>query len=383
MQSEPGQLAWLARAAAFESRSVAAGELPDPSLRIGLANLPVDSGSFSAEPMTQAQIGLRQAFPPGRSRSLSTREMHYQALEMSRSAEARARDVLSSLRLSWIDAVYQYRAHNLIASSRPLFADLVQITRSLYGVGRRDQQDVLQAELELSRLEDRLLEIDRQRARARADLGQWVGAAAGRPLPESLPEWADPPPIATLRERLVGHPILDATNARIAARETAVDLARQSYRPGWAVEVGYGYRDGRDADGDPRSDFFSVAVSVDLPLFTGNRQDQRVSAAISESAAAQAGRDEQLRRLDRALAVEYARWQDTSRRIALYETRILEQAEDQSRAALLAYQSDAGDFADVMRSAIALLDLRIDHLRLLTERAYSHVQLANLGGLSI
>ena len=97
LESEPGQLAWLARAAAFESRSVAAGELPDPSLRLGLANLPIDSGSFSAEPMTQAQIGLRQAFPPGRSRSLSTREMHYQALEMTESAEARARDVRSSV----------------------------------------------------------------------------------------------------------------------------------------------------------------------------------------------------------------------------------------------------------------------------------------------
>lgn len=383
LQSEPGQLAWLARASAFESRSIAAGELPDPSLRLGVANLPIDSGSFTAEPMTQAQIGLRQAFPPGKSRALSTRQLRYQALEMTGSAQARSREVLSAVRESWIDAVYQGRVQAIVAASRPLLGDLVEISRSLYQVGRRDQQDVLQAELELSRLEDRLLEIDRQQTRARADLGQWVGAAAGRPLPETLPEWTDPPALAALRDGLGRHPSLDASSARIAAQDTAVDLARQSYRPGWAVEVGYGYRDGREMDGDPRSDFFSVAVSVDLPLFTRNRQDKKVAAAISDSAAALASRDELLRRLDRALTVEYARWQDVSRRVALYEARILEQAEDQSRAALIAYQSDAGDFSDVMRSAIALLDLRIDHLRLITERAHSHVLLANLGGLSI
>jgi outer membrane protein TolC len=333
--------------------------------------------------MTQAQLGLRQAFPPGRSRALGARRFGALAREMSEGAQARVRDVESAVRQAWLDAVLQESARALVAESRPLFADLVTVARSLYAVGRRDQQDVLRAELELSRLDDRLIEIARQGARARADLGQWVGAAAARPLPAELPVWPDPPGLATLQEGLAAHPALDAASARIGARDAAVELARQAYRPGWALDVGYGYRDGEDAMGESRSDFVSIAVSFDLPLFPRNRQDRRVEAAVNERAAAEASRDELLRRLNRTLEAERARFEDVSRRIALYESRILPQAEDQSRAALLAYQSDAGDFADVMLSAISLLDLRLDHVRLRVERAQTHALLANLGGLSL
>ena len=65
----------------------------------------------------------------------------------------------------------------------------------------------------------------------------------------------------------------------------------------------------------------------------------------------------------------------------LYETRILDQARSTAESALLAYQSDRGDFADVMRAYITALNTRIEYLRLQVERAESFAVLANLGGL--
>ena len=57
-------------------------------------------------------------------------------------------------------------------------------------------------------------------------------------------------------------------------------------------------------------------------------------------------------------------------------------SEDQAQAALLAYQSEAGDFADVMRGYIDDLNTRLDHVRLKVERGQSYAALANLGGIS-
>jgi hypothetical protein len=65
LAEEPGQKALQARAAALEARAVVAGELPDPMLRVGINNFPIQSGSFSTEGMTHAAIGLRQSFPAG------------------------------------------------------------------------------------------------------------------------------------------------------------------------------------------------------------------------------------------------------------------------------------------------------------------------------
>jgi hypothetical protein len=66
----------------------------------------------------------------------------------------------------------------------------------------------------------------------------------------------------------------------------------------------------------------------------------------------------------------------------LYESRILDLSKEQAQAALLAYQSEAGDFADVMRGYIDDLNTRLDYIRLQIERAQSYAVLANLGGLA-
>ncbi len=87
------------------------------------------------------------------------------------------------------------------------------------------------------------------------------------------------------------------------------------------------------------------------------------------------------RSLQSQLAAEHARWHDLTRRLSLYDTRILAQAKDNAEASMLAYQSDRGDFADVMRAYIDDLNTRIEHIRLQVERAQSYAVLANLGGL--
>lgn len=381
LDQEPGQAALVARADALEEQAVAAGQLPDPQLRMGLANFPLESGGFTTEAMTQAQLGIRQSFPPGETRAVSTRQFQSLANEMDQNADARGRDVLTSVRIAWLETYYWQRAHAIVTESRPFFSDLVTITRSLYAVGSKDQQDLLRAELELSRLDDRLIDINKQHARARAALAQWVGAESSRQIAEKLPTWEQVPVLESLRAELAAHPALKAADARIDARVAGIDLAEERYKPGWALDLGYGYRDGALPNGDPRSDFVSLSVTVDLPFFRKNRQDRMLAAALSERRAAVESKDELLRRLNSELEAEYARWQDLSRRVELYERLILDQAEDQANAALAAYQSQAGDFADVMRGFIDDLNSRLDHVRLQIERAQSYSVLANLGGI--
>ena len=144
----------------------------------------------------------------------------------------------------------------------------------------------------------------------------------------------------------------------------------------------YGYRDGYLANGDPRSDFVSVSVTFDLPFFRSNRQDRSLDAALSKRRAADHSREEVVRRLASQLQAEHVRWQDLGKRLDLYQRMILDVSADNARAALAAYQSDAGDFADVMRAYVDDLDTRLDYIRLRVERAQSYALLANLGGIS-
>ena len=74
LDDEPGQNSLRLRAGALRDESVAGGQLPDPTMRIGIANFPIQSGGFTTEGMTQAQLGIRQVFPGGDTRELTTRK---------------------------------------------------------------------------------------------------------------------------------------------------------------------------------------------------------------------------------------------------------------------------------------------------------------------
>ncbi len=236
--NEPGRMALLARAGALQEQAVASGQLPDPTLRVGLANFPISDGSFSTEGMTQAQLGFRQEFPRGRSRSLNTERLQSMATQVARNAEARSRNVLMATRTDWLESYYWQKAKQIVNDSRPFFADLVNITRSMYAVGRKSQHDVLSAELELSRLDERLIEADNATAEARAGLSRWLGGDAYRPVALKLPAWPPPPSLQDLQQSLDEHPRLGAADAEISARQTGVDLARESYKSGWTLDLG-------------------------------------------------------------------------------------------------------------------------------------------------
>ena len=382
LEQEPGYEALLQRSQALAEQAIAAGQLPDPSLRVGVANYPIQSGSFSTEGMTQAQLGYRQSFPSGDSREFRTLQFESLSLQMSENAGARQRDVLSQVRAEWLNAYYWQHARAMVLEKRPFFADLVEITRSWYAVGRKTQQDVLRAELELNKIDDRLIEIEEHYSQAVAALAEWTGAAATRPIASKQPGWESLPPLETLQTNLQSHPVLLAADARVNAQDAEVGVAEENKKPGWSIDVGYGYREGEVPSGDPRSDFISVAVTTELPFFRKNRQDRALAAALRERSAAEYQMEQLRRHLSSQLGAAYARWHDLDRRAELYESSILVLSADHAQAALLAYQSDAGDFADVMRGYIDELNIRLEHLRLQIERAQSYAVLANLGGLS-
>ncbi|RLA23230.1 MAG: hypothetical protein DRQ63_11920 [Gammaproteobacteria bacterium] len=381
LYDEPGQNSLRLRAGALRDESVAGGQLPDPTMRVGLANFPIQSGGFTTEGMTQAQLGIRQVFPGGDTRELTTRKFRTLADEMSHKADGRGRDVLTAVRMAWLETHYWREAHQMAIESRPFFADLATITTSLYSVGRKSQQDVLRADLELRRLDDRIINMSNQHGRSRAALSEWVGTESERPVATMMPEWKAVPPLGVLKKDLRAHPAMLAADASVGASFVSVDLAEQKYKPDWAVDVGYGYRDGYLSNGDPRSDFVSVSVTVDLPFFRSNRQDKSVGAALSQRRAADQSREELLRRLNSQLDAEYVRWEELGSRLALYEESILGVSADNASAALAAYQSDTGDFADAMRGYTDDLNTRLEYIRLQVERAQSYAMLANLGGL--
>jgi outer membrane protein TolC len=366
---------------AMRERAVAEGQLMDPKLRVGAVNLPVDSFSLDAEDMTMLEVGVSQEFPAGRTRKLARKRMEQSATATEAMAADRRLVVQREVRRAWTELAYVARARQLVEAQAEWVEQMRASVRARYASGEGKQLDVLQAGLDVAMLREQLLDLDRDEAMRRAQLGRWIGEGQARHAKATtLPARSSLEPLATLEGRLLHHPAQQDFERRIAAAETATDLARQRNRPSWMLDVSYGFRDGEMMGGESRPDMLSAMVSFDLPLFRANRQDREVAAARAETRALHEMHDDHQRGM---LAMLTEAWSVADRTAALerfYETDLLPLAEQSVQAALLAYGANRSMIDGVIAARRASLEASLKHLRLVADRAQAQYDIDYLVG---
>ncbi len=372
---DPAVIAAEARAGALRDQAVAAGQLPDPKLLLGLWNVPVDDFSLSREPTTQLRTGIRQAFPRGNSLQYRQRSTEWMSKAEDARTELTRRQIRRDVREAWLELYYQQRAGEIVEQSRGLFQQLVDITRSHFATGRVSQQDVLQAQLELSRLDDRATRIAKQAEVQRARLGRWLGERAWSDVDERFPALPAVPDREQLRAALPAHPAIAAASARVEARQQLVQVAREQYKPGFNLGVEYRKRFGDNPDGTSRNDMVAAMVTLDLPVFTEKRQDRQLAASQSLADAAIQAREERLRELQRMLDSEYARWKRLGEQEVLYRDKLLREAHANADAAISSYQNGINEFTTLMRARLMELEVRLQDMRIRVDRARTAARL--------
>ncbi len=380
VQADPSIERFRATSRSFSEESFADDTLPDPKLRFGASNVPVDTFALDQENMTQLKLGIQQSFPAGDTLEIKSRQSKF----LSSSALALADDVelkiLRDVRETYLNLYYETAAHQIILETKKLFSDLVTITESIYAAGRASQQDVVLANLELARLDDRITKIQAREEGFRATLAQWIGEPAWNSISIEFPQL---PPLVEnvdLNQVIPQHPLIRAESARVEASKQMIEMSKQEYKPGFSATVDYGYRSGTSANGADRPDLLTAMISMDIPLFTENRQDKKVSANVLKTAAARHSKDDKLRRLKQYYEKNKYLWQRLGERERLYQDSLLVSAKNNTATALTAYQSGVSEFNTLMRAEITALDVRLEDLRIRVDRAAAQARLLYITG---
>jgi cobalt-zinc-cadmium efflux system outer membrane protein len=358
LDNQPQLAAQAAGIQALRENAVAARQLPDPKLRFGIASLPVDTFDFTQEAMTQAVVGVTQALPGGRKLSLAGERIEREAAGNEQVLQASRRRVARDTRLAWLDLYLPDRALTFMDGIIDLYARQVEWSLIAYKAGQMSQDDTiaLKAMLETSR--DRRAEYERLQQRARAALARWVGdAAAGRPL-QALPDKLTVPPLDHLLDGLDQHPELRALADSVSVSRSEAEEAQEAYKPDWSVDMAYGHRGGN------RADLVSLAVGVDLPLFTANRQDRRLAARLAQVDQAEQRLIDRRRALTADLREAYADWKAADLRLQRYDEEILPLDARRVESALAAYGTAKSSYGRVLEAQRAELEARLARLNL-------------------
>ena len=362
-------------ASASREMAVSAGQLPDPVLKLGVDNLPVDGAdrfSLSRDFMTMRRIGVMQELTGGAKRDLRAQRFEREAERSVAEKRAALASIQRDTALAWLERYYAEAMAAELAGQLAQARLEVQAAEAAYRGARASQADVFAAHGTAAALEDRASELRSRVAVARANLARWVGEGAHAPL--AMPPAMDAVPFSGegLEAHLASHPEIVAMQKQEEVAATEARLAQASRTPDWTMEVSYQQR------GPGFSDMVSFGVSLPLPWDRGNRQDREAAAKLALAEQARAQREEALRDHVGAVRAMLAEWHGNHERIERYRGQLVPLARERARAALAAYQGGRTSISELLMARRGESEVRLQALQLEMETARLWAKLAFL-----
>ena len=377
LDNQPALRALEHAARAAQLGSVADSTLPDPRLKLGALNFPVQGFPSAREDMTQLGLSWEQSIPGGDKRRLRSERANAEAGQLSAEAHSTMQSIQRDVGLAWVDAWSATAAERLAGELQREFENAVELARIPLASGKGSPAEVLAARQALSQAVDRRLELSQQSARARAALSRWVPEAAARSLPAELPQFEVPPPLDAVRKSLDAHPQHETQVLAQGVADADVALAREASKPDRTIEVGYYARSGG------RTDMVMFQIAFELPLYAERKQDRQVEAKLRLAERARDMRADHLRELQAGLEAAYEEWRLAGARLDNARTAAVPAAQARLDALNAQHRAGGASLAAVLEARRSLVEGRMQEFQLSGAQAKARVALSyytNEGG---
>ncbi|MGN4044281.1 TolC family protein, partial [Burkholderia gladioli] len=342
-----------------------AGQLPDPTLKSGIDNLPVTGGqryTIGQDFMTMRRIGIEQQWVSRDKRRLRT------ALADQRTGRERAgylmelATVRQQTATAWLEAAYAKEALALREQLAARMDEELAAARAAYRGGAKSggAAEVVAAQALQAQARDQVLAARQALQSALIALSRWtarpVGDVAGAPpAPES---YVSSLPPGALR---LAQPTLIAASDDIAVAEADTAVATSERKPDWTWEIAYQQR------GGAYSNMVSIGVSIPLPINRRDRQDRDVAEKAELASKARLGYEDTERQVEADIRNDSAVLSSGRERIAELRAALLPAAARRVQLADAAYRAGTGSLADSFAARRARLDAELQVLELQRE----------------
>ncbi len=357
--------------------------LPNPRLSFGAYLSEVET---RVGPM-QGRIGVSQPFPWFGKLELAG-DVAFEASEAARQALEAARLALDEkVRNTWYEYAWVERAIQITEGNRELLTHWEGVARSRMQTGLGRHADVIRAQVELGKLEDRVQTLSDLRRPLAAALNAALNRPSTAPLPN--PSFPEQVPVPADQERLLASlqessPVLKAQRHHQRSAEHAVLLADKAFYPDLSIGVDYtligdALNPNMAGSGD---DAVALSLGLDLPIW---RDSYRAGSRRAEAQAKAAGLnyEQQLNQLTAELEMALYKFRDADRRIELYSGSLVPKGEESIQALNTAYQTGEGGFLDLIDAERVLLEFQLQAVRAVADRAKALATTERITGVQL
>lgn len=381
-EGNPGLAEIKARAEAMAAIPSQEGALPDPMLNFDTLNVPTNSFSLRKEDMTMLDFGISQTIPfPGKL-ALKEQVAEQEALAAADSIHVARHRLNRDVKQAWWRLFYYERAMNVITESEQFFQALIDSAQSRYQLGQGQQQEVILAQLERSKLKDEKIELLAMRHNTAVQLNTLLSRNPETPvlLPKQVPIKTLNLVAADLQTQAMEHsPLFEQHRKMLGAAKSRVELAEKDFYPDLTLGAGYAVRQNTPTS-ESRSDFASIRLSVNLPIYADQKQSKALEQRNGELRREQYALQDEHNKVHGDIAANTAQYLHANERLALLEHELLPQTQQAVNSLMAGYPLGKVDFGNVLRTQLSLFQYQSQYWKSLVESQQLLAELSNLVG---
>jgi len=302
----------------------------------------------------------------------------HEADSLEAQADSVRRMVLGNLRTVYFRLAYIQQTLGVLQKSDALLNQVEQATEARYRVGQGNQQDVLKAQLQHTKILQEIAHHHEQEGMLEAQLKQLLGRPQDSAdiMTEALTlrtlSYTADDLLQKAREQ---NPDVRSKKASVQAQATQIELAHKNFRPDFNVAYTY------EHTSDKFRDYYMATFGIRLP----NRGRQKAELAEAQQKQEQARRelDSESQRVLSEVQQQYVQAKTSEERLKIYKEGLVPQSQATFRSALAAYQSNRQDFESLLSAFLDVLNLDLEYRSEIADHESALAQLESLTGVEI
>ncbi len=357
--------------------------LPDPQVMLQHFSVgsPRPFAGYTNSDFAYVGLGVSQDIPyPGKLR-LRGEIAKKDADVMQQQVESIRRAVLSQVKTAYVQLSYLAKRATILDSDGEFLKQVVQAAEARYRSGMGNQQEVLQAQIERTKLLREITMNQLESGKAQATLKQMLGRAQTSPdiETEELAETATTPTFEELLEAAKkNNPDITAARETIAKQGLQVELAKKDFYPDFNVQYMW-----QRTDPTQFRAYYMLTLGVRIPIYRGRRQRPELAQAQAEQSRARSESEARVQQTAFALRQEHLTQEKSADLLKIYREGLMPQARAELQAGMAAYESNRQDFQALLASFLDVLKLDEEYWQTLAEHESALAHLEEMTGLPL
>src|SRR5438552_6450400 len=323
-------------------------------------------------------FGASQDIPYPGKRQLRARVAAHEADSMEAQTDSVRRMVVGNLKMVYFKLAYIQQTLGVLQNSDALLTQVQEASESRYRVGVGNQQDVLKAQLQHTKILQEIAHHHQEEGLLEAQIKQVLGRPqeSADIVVETLTLRAFPYTAAELLQRArEQNPDVHSKQASIRQQEAKVEMAHKNFRPDFNVQYTY------EHTGSQARDYYMATFGIRLP--NRGRQKAELAEAQENQERTRQELDAESQRVFSEVQQQYVRAKTAEERLKIYSDGLVPQSEATFQSALSAYQSNRQDFESLLSGFLDVFNLDLEYRNELVEHESALAELERLSGVDL